>query len=160
MKFLKWIVILVIFSEIQAASHRAEELAHDFIALIGKEYGKALDSSMSSEFEKSLNRLYSPQYIVESYAETSEDVAIISSRDTFKRLLRGIKDSNGVWKVTDVLYVPHKTNTRYCGLLFNWWTQKKGVSAIEMEIQLDENLTCIEFVKEKRRQIYTAEEVS
>ena len=160
MKFFGYTIAFLAISGVQPAEHSAEKFARMFIALIGEQYGQATVSHMSPECEKSFNLLYSPEYFAVADSETSDNQVVVSSRDAFRKRLKGIKDDSGIWRVTDVVYVPHKSNNKYCAVTFKWWTEKSGVSVIQMEIELNEDLTCIKSVNEKIRRIYTAEEVS
>ena len=153
MKFLKWMVTLLIFSDAQAAQHPAEKLARAYIALIGERFGK--ESSMSSDFKVALDALYS-----ERYAVISNDEIIVSSRNDLKKKLANAKRDGGLWKVTDVVYVPDNNDKKNCKIIFRWWTQKKGVFDIKADMQISDDGTCIEFVEEITEQVFTSSEVS
>ena len=153
MNFLGYLLVLSIFSGAQSAHHPAEKLARAFIALIGESYGKAL--SMSVEFEAALDALYSDTYTV-----ISDDEVMVSSRTDFKKHLEKAKGTAGLWRVTDVLYVPGVSDNKYCKITFRWWTQKNGVFDIKAEMQSSDDGARIEFVEERTVQVSTVSEVS
>ena len=153
MKFLKCVMAVSIFSGIQAAQHPAEKLAQAFIALVGERYGKA--SSMSVEFEVALDALYS-----EAYTSTSNNKILVSSRVDFKKGLRKAKRTGGLWRVTDVVYVPDDSNNKCCKITFRWWTEKNGVFDIDVTMRSSVDGKRIESVNEMSVQVYTASEVS
>jgi hypothetical protein len=154
MKILTQSLVLIISVGMQAADHPAHQLAKAFVALVGERYGKE-ESLLPPDYEESIHNLYSTTCRI-----IMDGDFVIRSRAGVKEQYEIIKAERGMWRFTDVSYRPDSADKKHCMMTFLWWTQKKGVFKIEVDLQTTKDGRYIDSCEETATQIYTNKEVS
>lgn len=154
MNYLGFVLAVSIFSVVQAGEYPAIKLAQASVALVGNRYGKE-SKMISPEIEAAVDALYAFDYTA-----TSNGEVFVFSRADFKGRLKEAKGVDGLWKFTDVSYIPDNRNTTCCKMKFRCWTEKSGVFDVEATVCCSIDGGCIQSINQTVEQVYTAEEVS